>query len=72
MIPTEASTGSNCKSLAQNMKENQQIPQLKYPLRQALVSVVNTERREGGRVRREAAGKRWGGGKQMVKDMSKN
>ena len=69
MIPTEASTGLNCKSLAQNMKENQQIPQLKYRLRQALVSVVNTERRKGGR---EAAGKRWGGGKQMVKDMSKN
>ena len=59
------------KSLAQNEKENQQIPQLKYRLQQALVSVVNSSEywKEGGR---EGTGKRWGGGKQMVKDMSKN
>ena len=37
------------KSLAQSKKKNQQIPQLKYRLQQALVSVVNTGRREGGR-----------------------
>ena len=37
------------KTLVQREKENQQIPQLKYRLRQALVSVVNAGRREGGR-----------------------
>ena len=42
------------KSLEQRDNESQEIPQLKYSLQQALVSVLNTKRREGEREGKEA------------------